>query len=46
MIKVLIADDQKLIRESLQIVLNVYPELEVIATVDDGTEGLTSVERK
>ena len=46
MIKVLIADDQKLIRESLQIVLNVYPDIEVIATVDDGTEVLPSVERK
>lgn len=46
MIKVLIADDQKLIRESLQIVLNVYPDIEVIATVDDGTEVLPSVERQ
>ena len=46
MIKVLIADDQKLIRESLQIVLNVYPDIEVIDTVDDGTEVLPSVERQ
>ena len=44
MIKVLIADDQKLIRESLQIVLNVYPDIEVIATVDDGTEVLPGME--
>ena len=43
MIKVLIADDQKLIRESLQIVLNVYPDIEVIGTVGDGTEVFTSV---
>ena len=32
--------------ESLQIVLNVYPDIEVIGTVDDGTEVLPSVERQ
>ena len=30
MIKVLIADDQALIRESLQIVLSAHPDIEVV----------------
>lgn len=40
MIKVLIADDQELIRESLKIVLSAYPDLEVVGAVSDGTEVL------
>lgn len=40
MIKVLIADNQELIRESLKIVLSAYPDLEVIGAVGDGTEVL------
>lgn len=40
MIKVLIADDQALIRESLQIVLSAHEELEVMGTVGDGLEVL------
>ena len=31
MIRVLIADDQELIRESLKIVLSAYPDIEVVA---------------
>lgn len=38
MIKVLIADDQELIRESLKIVLSAHTDIEVIGTVADGTE--------
>ena len=34
MIKVLIADDQELIRESLKIVLNTHEDLQVIDTVN------------
>ena len=40
MIKVLIADDQALIRESLQIVLAAHQELDVVGTVADGQEVL------
>lgn len=40
MIKVLIADNQELIRESLKIVLSAYPDLEVVGAVSDGTEVL------
>ena len=36
MIKVLIADDQELIRESLKIVLNTHEDLQVIDTAEDG----------
>lgn len=40
MIRVLIADDQELIRESLKIVLSAYPDIEVVGAVGDGTEVL------
>ena len=40
MIKVLIADDQALIRESLQIVLSAHPDIEVVGIVGDGKEVL------
>ena len=36
MIKVMIADDQELIRQSLEIVLSTKPDLEVVSTVADG----------
>lgn len=36
MIKVLIADDQALIRESLQIILSAHADIEVVGTVGDG----------
>ncbi|MCR5526664.1 MAG: response regulator transcription factor [Lachnospiraceae bacterium] len=45
MIKVLIADDQQLIRESLKIVLNSVDGIEVIDTVGDGEEALASVKK-
>ena len=38
MIKVLIADDQALIRESLQIVLSANQDIEVVGTDGDGLE--------
>ncbi len=38
MIKVLIADDQALIRESLQIVLSAHQDIHVVGTVGDGLE--------
>lgn len=44
MIKVLIADDQALIRESLQIILSSYPEIEVVGTVGDGLEVMQYLE--
>lgn len=45
MIKVLIADDQELIRESLKIVLNTHEDLQVIDTVEDGFAVLDSIKR-
>ena len=38
MIKVMIADDQELIRQSLQIVLEMKEGIEVTATAKDGRE--------
>lgn len=43
MIRVLIADDQELIRESLKIVLSAYPDIEVVGAVGDGTEVLEAL---
>ena len=43
MIRVLIADDQELIRESLKIVLSAYPDIEVVGAVSDGTEVLEAL---
>ncbi len=40
MIKVIIADDQELIRESLNIVLSTYQDIQVIGTAKDGFEVL------
>ena len=45
MIKVLIADDQELIRESLKIVLSSYKDIEVVDAVDDGFAGLESMKK-
>ena len=42
-IKIVIADDQELIRESLKIVLSANPDMEVTDTVADGREGIRSV---
>ena len=38
MIKIMIADDQELIRESLKIILSTKEEFKVIATVGSGKE--------
>ena len=43
MIKVLIADDQELIRESLKIILDSKPDIEVTDAVSDGLEVIRSV---
>ena len=45
MIKVLIADDQELIRESLKIVLNTHDDIQVIDTTGDGFAVLDSIKR-
>ncbi|MDO4635677.1 MAG: response regulator transcription factor [Streptococcus sp.] len=44
MIKVMIADDQALIRESLQIILSAHDDIEVVAIVGDGLEVLKYLE--
>ena len=46
MIKVLVADDQELIRQSLQIVLNSKEDIEVTDTVADGQEVIRSIRKK
>ena len=43
MIKVLIADDQELIRQSLQIVLNSKADIEVCDVAADGQEVIRSI---
>ena len=45
MIKVLIADDQELIRQSLSIVLNTKEGIEVTDTVANGQEVIASVRK-
>lgn len=45
MIKILIADDQELIRESLKIILSTNNEFEVINTVGSGKEVVESIRR-
>ncbi len=45
MIKVLIADDQELIRQSLQIVLSACEDIEVVATAQNGREVISAVRR-
>ena len=45
MIKVLIADDQELIRESLKIVLSSYKDIEVVDAVDVGFAVLESMKK-
>lgn len=43
MIRVLIADDQALIRESLQIVLSSHADIEVVGAVEDGQKVLEKI---
>lgn len=45
MLKVLIADDQELIRQSLKIVLGTDSEIEITDSVGDGTDVLKSLEK-
>lgn len=45
MIKILIADDQELIRESLKIILSTNNEFEVIDTIGSGKEVVESIRR-
>lgn len=45
MVKVLIADDQELIRQSLKIVLGADSEIEITDSVGDGTDVLKSLEK-
>src|ERR1700689_1410063 len=42
-LRIVIADDQTVIREGLQMVLDVMPDLEVVATVADGKQALAAV---
>jgi DNA-binding NarL/FixJ family response regulator len=42
-LRVVIADDQTVVREGLQMVLDVMPDLEVVAAVADGEQALTAV---
>lgn len=46
MIKVLIADDQELIRQSLKIVLSTHEDIEVIGTVEHGFEVMEAIKRQ
>ncbi|MCF8019395.1 MAG: response regulator transcription factor [Vallitaleaceae bacterium] len=45
MIKVLIVDDQEIIRESLELMLNSVNNIEVIGTAPDGRDAITFVEK-
>lgn len=44
-IKVLIVDDQQLIREGLQMMLSIYEQIQVVGTATNGKEAITQVER-
>ena len=44
MIKIMIADDQELIRESLKIILSTKEEFRVIATVGSGKEVIEAIQ--
>ena len=46
MIKVLIADDQELIRQSLQIILGAEPGFEVLDSVENGKEVIRSIRKE
>ncbi len=46
MIKVLVADDQELIRQSLQIILNTEKDMEVLDSVANGREVIRSVRKE
>lgn len=46
MIRVLIADDQALLRESLKIVLSVHEDIDIVGTAGDGFEVLEFLQRE
>lgn len=45
MIRVLLVDDQKLIRQGIQTLLELEPDLEVVGTAENGREAIAAVER-
>lgn len=45
MIKILIVDDQKTVRESLKVVLGLIPDLKVVGTADNGQFAIAQVEK-
>ena len=46
MIKVVIADDQELIRESLKIILGTHDDIQVVGVAGDGSDVLHILERE
>ena len=46
MIKILIADDQELIRQSLQIILGAEPGFEVLDSVENGKEVIRAIRKE
>ena len=46
MIKVVVADDQELIRESLKIVLGTHEDIQVVSIAADGLEVLDILKRE
>lgn len=46
MIKVLIADDQELIRDSLSLMIGTYSDFQIIGTVENGNEAVEFISRK
>jgi len=45
MIRVLVADDQRVVREGLTLLLRLLPDLEVVGAASDGEEAITLVDR-
>ncbi|HEY0733806.1 MAG TPA: response regulator transcription factor [Herpetosiphonaceae bacterium] len=45
MIRVLLVDDQKLIRQGIQTLLELEPDLEVVGTAENGRDAIAAVER-
>ncbi|PEA55584.1 DNA-binding response regulator [Bacillus pseudomycoides] len=45
MIRIMIVDDQSLVRDGLAMLLNLRPELEVVGTASDGEEAMQNAER-
>lgn len=45
MIRVLLVDDQKLIRQGIQTLLELEPDLQVVGTAENGRDGIAAVEQ-